>query len=54
LTIGEFTHADASPMNLDLNYAREHLVLPGADVPVGLIRCSQEDDAVVHDARGGI
>jgi hypothetical protein len=41
-------------MNLDLNYAKEHLVLPGEDVPVGLIRCSQTSDAVVHEARGGI
>jgi predicted nuclease of restriction endonuclease-like (RecB) superfamily len=54
LKIGEFTHADAGQMNLYLNYAQEHLVLPGEGVPVGLILCSQKDDAVVHYAMGGI
>jgi predicted nuclease of restriction endonuclease-like (RecB) superfamily len=54
LKIGEFTHADAGQMNLYLNYAREHMVMPGEDVPVGLILCSQKDDAVVHYAMGGI
>jgi predicted nuclease of restriction endonuclease-like (RecB) superfamily len=54
LKIGEFTHADAGQMNLYLNYAKEHMVLAGEDVPVGLILCSQKNDAVVHYAMGGI
>jgi predicted nuclease of restriction endonuclease-like (RecB) superfamily len=54
LKIGEFTHADAGQMNLYLNYAKEHMALPGEDVPVGLILCSQKHDAVVHYAMGGI
>ncbi len=54
LKLGEFTHADAGQMNLYLNYAREHLVMPGEDEPVGLILCSQKNDAVVHYAMGGI
>jgi predicted nuclease of restriction endonuclease-like (RecB) superfamily len=54
LKIGKFTHADAGQMNLYLNYAREHMVLPGEEVPVGLILCSQKNDAVVHYAMGGI
>jgi predicted nuclease of restriction endonuclease-like (RecB) superfamily len=54
LKIGEFTHADAGQMNLYLNYAREHMVLPGEEMPVGLVLCSQKDDAVVHYAMGGI
>jgi hypothetical protein len=41
-------------MNLYLNYAKEHMVLPGEDVPVGLILCSKKNDAVVHYAMGGI
>jgi predicted nuclease of restriction endonuclease-like (RecB) superfamily len=49
-----FTHADAGQMNLYLNYAKEHLVLPGENEPVGLILCSEKDDAVVHYATGGI
>jgi predicted nuclease of restriction endonuclease-like (RecB) superfamily len=54
LKIGEFTHADAGQMNLYLNYAREHMVMAGEDEPVGLILCSQKNDAVVHYAMGGI
>jgi hypothetical protein len=41
-------------MNVDRNDAKEHLVLPGEDVPVGLMLCSQKNDEVVHDAIGGI
>ncbi len=49
-----FTHADAGQMNLYLNYAKEHLVLPGESEPVGLILCSEKDEAVVYYATGGI
>jgi predicted nuclease of restriction endonuclease-like (RecB) superfamily len=51
---GEFTHADAGQMNLYLNYAREHMVMPGEADPIGLILCSDKDDAVVKYALGGI
>jgi hypothetical protein len=54
LKIGEFTHADAGQMNLYLNYARDHLMMPDEAEPVGLILCSEKDDAVVHYAMGGI
>jgi predicted nuclease of restriction endonuclease-like (RecB) superfamily len=54
LKIGEFTHADAGQINLYLNYAKEHMGLPGENDPVGLILCSEKDDAVVHYAMGGI
>ncbi len=54
LKIGKFTHADAGQMNLYLNYAREHLTMPGENEPVGLILCSEKNDAVVHYAMGGI
>ncbi|WP_238389484.1 PDDEXK nuclease domain-containing protein [Urbifossiella limnaea] len=54
LKLGAFTHADAGQMNLYLNYAREHLVVAGEADPVGLILCSDKDDAVVHYAMGGI
>lgn len=54
LKLGTFTHADAGQMNLYLNYAREHLMEPGEEEPVGLILCSDKDDAVVHYAMGGI
>lgn len=54
LKIGKFTHADAGQMNLYLNYARENMRLAGESDPVGLILCSDKDDAVVHYAMGGI
>jgi predicted nuclease of restriction endonuclease-like (RecB) superfamily len=54
LKVGKFTHADAGQMNLYLNYAREHLVMPGESDPIGIILCSDKDDAVVKYATGGI
>jgi predicted nuclease of restriction endonuclease-like (RecB) superfamily len=54
LKIGRFTHADAGQMNLYLNYTREHMVLRGEEAPIGLILCSEKNDAVVHYAMGGI
>lgn len=54
LKIGKFTHADAGQMNLYLNYARERLMEPGENDPVGLILCSARNDAVAHYAMGGI
>jgi hypothetical protein len=49
-----FSHADAGQMNLYLNYARENMMMPGEAEPIGLILCSEKDDAVVHYATGGI
>lgn len=54
LKAGVFTHADAGQMNLYLNYAKEHLTMPGEADPVGIILCSEKDDAVVKYATGGI
>ena len=50
LKTGKFSHADAGQMNLYLNYAKEHLAIPGEADPVGLILCSDKDDAVVRYA----
>ena len=46
LKLGEFTHADAGQMNLYCNYAREHWTNEDENPPVGLILCSQKDEAV--------
>ena len=54
LKTGEFTHADAGQMNLYLNYAKRHLMLPDEADPVGIILCSEKDDAVVEYAIGDI
>ena len=49
-----FEHTDAGQMNLYLNYARERLAIEGEGDPVGLILCSDKEDAVVRYASGGI
>jgi predicted nuclease of restriction endonuclease-like (RecB) superfamily len=52
LKIGKFSHADAGQMSLYLTYTKERLVEPGENNPVGIILCSDKDDAVVHYAMG--
>lgn len=54
LKIGKFTHADAGQMHLYLNYAREHWMHEDENPPVGLILCSQKDEAVVRYALDGL
>ncbi|MGA8597068.1 MAG: PDDEXK nuclease domain-containing protein [Bryobacteraceae bacterium] len=52
LKLGKFTHADAGQMNLYLNYAREHWRYDGENEPIGLILCSERNEAVAHYALG--
>ncbi len=54
LKIGGFTHADAGQMHLYLNYAREHWVHGNENPPVGLILCSEKDEAVARYALEGL
>ena len=54
LKIGRFTHADAGQMHLYLNYAREHWVQEDENPPVGLILCSEKDEAVARYALEGL
>jgi predicted nuclease of restriction endonuclease-like (RecB) superfamily len=54
LKIGKFTHADAGQMNLYLNYAREHWTLPDENPPLGIILCSEKNEAVAHYALGNL
>lgn len=51
---GKFTHADAGQMHLYLNYAREHWMHDDENPPVGLILCSQKDEAVARYALDGL
>ena len=46
LKIGAFTHADAGQMHFYLNYPRQHSVREGENPPVGLILCSEKDEAL--------
>ena len=54
LKLGKFTHADAGQMHLYLNYAKEHWVREGENPPVGLILCTQKDNAVARYALDGL
>lgn len=51
---GRFTHADAGQMHMYLNYAREHWIRAGENPPVGLILCSQRDEAIARYALDGL
>lgn len=54
LNIGKFTHADAGQMNLYLNCLKENETLQEENPPVGLILCTEKDEAVAHYALGGL
>jgi hypothetical protein len=54
LKVGAFSHADAGQMNLYLNYFRDKMATPTDNPPVGIIMCTDKDDAVVKYALGGI
>ena len=54
LKIGTFTHADAGQMHFYLNYAREHWVREGENPRVGLILCSEKDEALARYALEGL
>ena len=54
LKIGAFTHADAGQMHFYLNYAREHCAREGENPPVGLILCSEKDEALARYALEGL
>jgi len=54
LKIGGLVHADIGQMHLYANYAREHWMQPGENPPVGLILCTDKDDALARYAMEGL
>ena len=54
LKIGGLLHADIGQMNLYCNYAREHWMQTGEHPPVGLILCTDKDDALARYAMEGL
>ena len=54
LKIGELVHADVGQMNLYCNYAREHWMQADEHPPVGLILCTDKDDALARYATEGL
>jgi predicted nuclease of restriction endonuclease-like (RecB) superfamily len=54
LKLGEFDHSDAGQMNVYLNYFKENEMSENDNPPVGIILCSQKDNALVHYATGSL
>jgi predicted nuclease of restriction endonuclease-like (RecB) superfamily len=54
LKIGKFSHADAGQMHTYLNYARRHWTNEGENPPVGLILCSEPNDALAQYSLEGL
>jgi len=54
LKLGGLVHADVGQMNLYCNYAREHWMQPDEHPPVGLILCTDKDDALARYAMEGL
>ena len=54
LKIGSFTHADSGQMHFYLNYARENWTREGENPPVGVILCSEKDEALVRYSLDGL
>ena len=54
LKLGGLVHADVGQMNLYCNYAREHWMRADEHPPVGLILCTDKDDALARYAMEGL
>ena len=54
LKIRAFEHADAGQMNFYLNWWMKHGVATGDNPPVGIVLCSDQDQATVEFATGGL
>lgn len=54
LKIGALAHADIGQMNLYCNYARAHWTQPDERAPVGLILCTEQDEALARYALDGL
>lgn len=54
LKIRKFVHTDAGQMNFYLNYYRENEMYDGDDLPIGILLCTDKDEATVKYAIGNI
>jgi len=54
LKTGKFTHGDAGQMHLYCNYAKEHWTHADENPPVGLILCTDRNDAVARYSLEGL
>jgi len=54
LKVRKFTHIDAGQMNFYLNYYWENEMYDGDDLPIGILLCTDKDEATVKYAIGNI
>lgn len=54
LKIRKFLHTDAGQMNFYLNYYRDNEMYDGDDLPIGILLCTDKDEATVKYAIGNI
>ncbi|HEX2975324.1 MAG TPA: PDDEXK nuclease domain-containing protein [Bacteroidales bacterium] len=54
LKVRKFTHIDAGQMNFYLNYFRENEMYDGDDLPIGILLCTDKDEATVKYAIGNL
>ncbi len=54
LKIGSFSHADAGQMHFYLNYVADNWVREEENPPIGLILCSEKDEALAHYSLDGL
>jgi predicted nuclease of restriction endonuclease-like (RecB) superfamily len=54
LKIGKFTYADVGQMHMYLNYAKKHWINEDENPPIGLILCSEKDNAVAKYSLEGL
>ncbi len=54
LKIGSFSHSDAGQMHFYLNYVADNWVREGENPPIGLILCSEKDEALAHYSLDGL
>ena len=54
LKVGALAHADIGQMHVYCNFAREHWMQSGENPPVGLILCTDENDALARYAMEGL
>jgi hypothetical protein len=48
LKVDELTHEDLGQMQMYVNYYQRELTAPGENPPIGLVLCTDKNEAVVH------
>jgi hypothetical protein len=54
LKINELNHENIGQLNSYVNYYKKHEMLPGDNPPIGLLLCTEKNEALVEYALGGL